>query len=121
MKSLSKNNKMLFRTWKKYVLRHEINNIKKIKAKSSKKRRYSSSNISSSDLHSGSYLSSDTYWEELRQPTERKETNILDRVVTNNINKDKNQHNDAIGYELRFDNKFSLSSGTKYTLRVVTG
>ena len=43
----------------------------------------------------------------------------LDREVTNNI-KNKDQCNDSIEYEPKFDNKFSLSSGTKDPLPVVT-
>ena len=39
--------------------------------------------------------------------------------VINNIN-NKDQCNDAIEYEPKFDNKFSLSSGTKDLLLVVT-
>ena len=40
-------------------------------------------------------------------------------MVTNNIN-NKYQRNDAIEYEPKFDSKFSLSSGTKYPLPVVS-
>ena len=40
--------------------------------------------------------------------------------MTDNIKKNKNQHNDAIEYEPRFGNKFSLSSGNKDPLSVVT-
>ena len=43
----------------------------------------------------------------------------LYHVVTNNIN-NKDQCNDAIEYEPKFDNKFSLSSGNKDLLLVVT-
>ena len=39
--------------------------------------------------------------------------------MTSNV-KSKNQCDDAIEYEPRFDNKFSLSSGTKAPLSVVT-
>ena len=46
--------------------------------------------------------------------------NYLDHVVTDNIKKNKNQHNDAIEYEPRFDNKFSLYNRTKDPLPVVT-
>ena len=38
--------------------------------------------------------------------------NKLDHVVTNAI-KNKNQCDNAIEYDLRFDNTFSLSSGNK--------
>ena len=40
--------------------------------------------------------------------------------MTDNIREKKNQHNDVIGHELKFDNKFSLYSGSKYPLPVVT-
>ena len=43
----------------------------------------------------------------------------LDTALNNGIN-NKDQCNDAIEYEPKFDNKFSLSSGTKDTLSVVT-
>ena len=42
----------------------------------------------------------------------------LHHIVSNNI-KNVNQCNDAIEYDTKFDNKFSLSSGTKDTLPVV--
>ena len=38
---------------------------------------------------------------------------MLDHLVTYNIKKNNNQHNDAIENEPNFDNKFSLYSGTK--------
>ena len=53
------------------------------------------------------------------QPTERKDMNKLDHEVTNKIN-NKDQCNDAIEYEPKFDSICSLSSGTKYPLTVVT-
>ena len=40
--------------------------------------------------------------------------NDLDHVMTYNIKTNKNQHNDAIENDPKFDNKFILSSGTKY-------
>ena len=43
----------------------------------------------------------------------------LDTALNNGIN-NKDQCNDAIEYEPKFDNKFSLSSGTKDPLKVVT-
>ena len=45
--------------------------------------------------------------------------NKLYHVVTNNIN-NKYHNNYAIEYEPKFDSKFSLSSGTKDPLLVVT-
>ena len=40
--------------------------------------------------------------------------------MTDNINKNKNQHNDDIEYEPKCDGKFSLSNRTKDPLPVVT-
>ena len=40
--------------------------------------------------------------------------------MTDNINKDKNQQNDVIEYEPNLDSTFSLCSGNKETIPVVT-
>ena len=40
--------------------------------------------------------------------------------MTDNINKNNNQHNDVIENDQKFDNKFSLSNRTKYSQPVVT-
>ena len=40
--------------------------------------------------------------------------------MIDNIKKNENQHNEVIGNDPRFDNTFSLSSGTKDTLPLVT-
>ena len=40
--------------------------------------------------------------------------------MTENIKKNKNQFNDAIEYEPKFDGKFCLSTGTKDPLPVLT-
>ena len=40
--------------------------------------------------------------------------------MTNNINKNKNKHNDAIEHGPNFDNTFSLSNETNDPLPVVT-
>ena len=45
--------------------------------------------------------------------------NKLDHVVTNKI-KNKYKFNDSIEYETKFGNIFSLSSGTKDPIPVVT-
>ena len=45
--------------------------------------------------------------------------NTLDHVVTNNIS-NKNQYNEDIEYDPKFDNKFSLSSRIKDLFPVVT-
>ena len=48
------------------------------------------------------------------------EINILDHVVTNDIRTNKNQLNDAIENEPKFDNIFNLYIGNKKPLTVVT-
>ena len=40
--------------------------------------------------------------------------------MTDNVQKNKNQHNDSIEHELNFDNKFRLSGRNKDLLPVVT-
>ena len=91
------------------ITHRELNKIKKIHSKISKKNEYSSS--SSSDRNSDSSLSSDSEIYERRQNDEHNETNKLYHVVTNNI-KIKIQCDEAIEYKPKFDSKFSLSSGT---------
>ena len=58
-----------------------------IRSKANKKYDSSSRKIYMSDYDSS--LSSDSEWDEIRQPVEIKGTNILDHVVTDNI-KNKN-------------------------------
>ena len=120
MRYLKKQNKMLYNISKKSGLRHELKKIKNIRAKDSKKRRYSSSDSSSSGLDYDSYVSSDSDQDEEREPNQIKDMNKLDHIVTYNINKNKNQHNDAIGNKIKFDSTVCLSSGTKDPLPVVT-
>ena len=67
--------------------RHELKKIKKIKSKSYKKCSYSSIDSSISDSDSYYSLSSYSQWYKRRQPTEHKEINKLDIVVSDNINK----------------------------------
>ena len=43
----------------------------------------------------------------------------MDFIVTDNIRTNKNQHNDAIENDLKFNHTFSLSSGAKEPLPVV--
>ena len=45
---------------------------------------------------------------------------MLDHIATDNIKKDKYQHDDAIENEHEFDGSFNLSRGNKYPLPVVT-
>ena len=112
------NNRMIYNIDKNSGSCRKLHKIKKIRYKPSKKSRYSSSD--SSSTNSDYLLYSDSEQDKTRQPTERKEINKFDRVVTNNIKTNKNQQNGAIEYEPRFYNKFSLSSGTKDPLSVVT-
>ena len=71
--------------------------------------------------YSDSSISSDSNLDEDSQPAGSREINILDHVVTDNIKKNKYQHNDAIDNDLTFDNNsFNLYSGTKDPLPVVT-
>ena len=90
---------MLFIITNKSGSRREFKNNK---AKAYKKRIYSNRNILRSELDSDSSLSSDSEWEEQRNPTKRKEINKLDNIVTNNILK-KNQHNEAIEYDPKLE------------------
>ena len=87
--------------------------IKKIKAKDTKKRCDSSSKYSNGKSYYGSSLSNDINWDEYRQPGGRRKINGLYHLVTNDINKNKYQHNDAIENEPKFDSSSNLSSGTK--------
>ena len=105
---------------KKSGSRCELKKIKKTKAKTSKNCSYSIINISSSNSDSYFSLSIDSDWEEIRQTTYLKEKNKLYYVVTNNTKKNKNQHHYAIEYKPNFDDKISLSRGTKDPLQVVT-
>ena len=117
MKAIKKHNKMLFSMSNWLGSRRELKNINNIRPKASKK--YGSSSSNSSSNNYDSYISSDSEWYKKRHPAERKDMKNLDHLVTNNIN-NKDQCNEAIGYEPNFDNKFSLSSGTKDPLAVVT-
>ena len=86
---------MLFRIFKHFGSHCELNKIKNIRSKVSRKRSYSISGSSSSVLDSDQSLSVDSDQEEKRQPTENKEINKLDHVVTDNIKK-KNEHNEDL-------------------------
>ena len=110
---LLESKKMIYSIANKSILRHELKNIKKIRANSSKKRGDSSRNSSSNESYSDSYLSSDSDWYEEIEPAGRRETNILDHLVTNNTKKDKDKHNYDIENEPKFDGSFNLSSRTK--------
>ena len=117
LKSLKKKNQMLYSITKKSVLGREINKIKNIRAKSSKKTSVSSSD----DWDYDSSLARDSIWDKYRQPSGRKDINKLDHAVTENLKNYKDQSNEAINSETTFDNSsFNLSSGTSDPLPVVT-
>ena len=94
---------MLLGISKKSGLHSETNKTNNINAKPPKKLIYYSINISISDYDFDYSLSGDSEWEEPWQPNEHKDINKLDQVVNDNIKKNKNQHNDAIEYDPRFD------------------
>ena len=75
LKDLKKQNKMIFSMYKTYVLHCDIKNTRE---KYSKRRIYYISDTSIRDLDSDLYLSNDSKWYEIRQPTECKDTNRLD-------------------------------------------
>ena len=103
--------------YKLSVSRHYLKKIKNIRAKASNKNDCSSRNISSSDYDSS--LSSDSELDEIIYPSGLKYMNKLDKALTDNIN-NKDQCNDAIEHEPKFDIKFIISSGTNDPLIVVT-
>ena len=75
--------------------RHELKRIKKIKSKASNNNSYSNIDNYIGASNSDSSLSSDSEWDKRRHPTECKEIDKLDHVVTNNIT-NKYQRNDTI-------------------------
>ena len=104
---------MLYRITKKSGSRRELKNTKNTRAKSSKKRYNSRSDSFSNKYYDDSSLSRDSDWDEEIQPAGIKETNILDHILTDNINKNKYQRNYAIENEPKFDSIFNLCCGTK--------
>ena len=117
MKDINKHNKTLYSITKKPVSRREIKKIKKIREKSSKK----GSNSSSDDSDSNSLLARNSSRDTFRRPARRKEMNILDHIVTENLKNNKYQINEAINSDPKFDtSNFNLSSGTSNPLLVVT-
>ena len=117
MKDLKKQNNIICSISRKSGLRSEIKKIKKTRAKYSKKGSDSSSDYSDSN----SSLSRDSSWDTYTRPSGRKEMNILDHVVTDNLKNYKDQGNESINSEPTFDtSKFNLSSGTSNPLPVVT-
>ena len=78
---------MLYSIANKSVSRLEIKNIKKIRSKDSKK----GSDSSSDDLDPDSLLASDSSWYIYRQTSGREDMNILDHIVTNNLENYKYQ------------------------------
>ena len=117
LKSLKKQNKMLYSISRRTGSHRDIKNIKKIRSNMSKKYESSRSSISIREYESSPLSDSEWY---IRWTDELKDRNKLYHVVNNNINK-KIQCNDAIDYEPKFDNKFILSSGiNRDPLTVVT-
>ena len=111
---------MLCSIAKKSISRCEMKNINNNKTKASKKRRYDRSNSSSEKSYYDSSIFRDIDWDKERHPDGCREINILDKVVTDHINKDKDQHNEAIENDPKFDCSFNLSITTKYPLLVVS-
>ena len=105
---------------KKFILSHELKNIKKIRNNSSKKRYNYSRNSSSKEPYSESSLSRYINCDKERNPSGSKEINILDHAVTDNIKTNKYQRNGTIENEPKFDGSFNLSRRTKDPLSVVT-
>ena len=112
LKYLKKQNKIIFSITKKSGSRRELNKINNIRAAS--KKRYDSNIDSSSDeSESNSSLSRDRNWDTYIRPSGSKEMNKFYHVVTNNIETNKYQLNDAIYNETTFDTKvFNSSRGT---------
>ena len=84
LKDIRKQNKMFYSISKKSGSRRELKNIKKIKDKASKNHSYSIRDSSINKPYSGSSLYRGSDLDEDRQPTERREMNRLDDVVTDN-------------------------------------
>ena len=86
-------------------------------AKSSKITSVSSSDNSDSDF----LLASESIQDKYRWSDRRKEINNLSHVVTENLKNCKDQNNEAINSDPKFDNSsFTLSSGTSDPLPGVT-
>ena len=77
---------MIYSIAKKYGLHSEIKNMKKIREKASNKDSYSSSDVLDSDL----LLDSNSSWDTYICSNGRKEMNMLDHVVTDNLNHYRN-------------------------------
>ena len=120
LKSLKKQNKMIYRIAKKSISRRELKKINNIWGKASKKVHNSSSDSSSDDSDSDSSLTSVSSWDTYRRPAGRKDTNKLDHIVTNNLKTNEFQLNEAINNMPTFyTNSFNLSSGNIDLLPVV--
>ena len=112
---------MLYSIANKSGSRREIKKIKNIRSKASKRGRHSSRGSSSDYLDSDSLLARDSSLDTYRQTAGRKEINRLDHVVTYNLKNNKDQINEAIKSEPKFDtSNFNLSSSTSDPLPVVT-
>ena len=117
LKSLKKQNNILYSISKKSGSRREIKNINNIRAKYSKKTSVSSSK----DRDFDSSISSNSILNKHRRNAGCKEINKLYHVVTDNLNNYNNQVNESINSDPTFDNSsFNLSSVTSDPLPVVT-
>ena len=120
LKTHRKQNKILYSIAKKSVQHRELKNINNIRAKSSKKHYYSSSDCSINESYSDSSLSRYRDLDKERQTDKFRDINRLDNTVTDNIKTNKYQRNYAIENDPNCDSSFNLSSVTKEPLPVVT-
>ena len=117
LKDLRNKKNMLYSISKKSCSRREI---RKIRAKASKKGCQYSNNYSSDKYDSDSLLARDSSWDTYGRPAGRKDMNTFDHVVTKNLKKNKYQSNEAIQNDPTFDNNsFNLYSGTRDPLPLV--
>ena len=110
LKSLKKQNKIIFRMTKRSGSHHELKKIKNIRSKAPMNNE--SSNNSSSSSDSDYSLSSEIGLDKIRHPSEIREIKKLDHVMTSNI-KNRNQCDYDIEYDPKFDDKLSLSGVAK--------
>ena len=121
LKDFRKHNKIIYSITKNSVLRSELKKIKKIRKQASKKGCDFSSDSSSDNLDSDSSLAISISLYTYRRPSERKEMNKLDHVVTNHLKTTKYQLNESINNYPMFDtNSLNLYRGTSNLLPVVT-
>ena len=93
---LLESKKMIYSIANKSISRHELKNIKKIRANSSKNRYDYNSNSSSNKSYSESSLSRSNDCDKERNPSGSDYINRLDHAVTDNTKTNEYQRNDAI-------------------------